>query len=293
MSETSTLPGEHAPGALADAKRALAAWVDEAGPEGRVFLQAHLLALPGSRYRLRHVADRAADPRTLTVLDDPYRAREVAQTTEAGEHRPLKTAPDLRTGWSFEELDEAGLWTALDYLYPACAVHWHAGRTGALRITSWTDTAARQSGMYAPVRLLPPETLPDLARACCTDDMCLRRIAWGRSESDAGPLVPEGVPEATGDLETASVPCPEACSMFISFARAVWRVERSARGEVPGLGRLNDLELEQIRALVEAAAGGATEGPRDGEFEDPLNRRRLKYLAARLAAGDPSGPELP
>ncbi|HEX6071098.1 MAG TPA: DR2241 family protein [Longimicrobiaceae bacterium] len=295
MSEATALRGEHAPGALPEARGALLAWVREGGADGRVFLQVHLLALPGGGYRLRHLSDRDADSGALQILRDPYAAREVAQTSAAGEHRPLKTAPDLRAGWSFESLDERGLWTALDYLYPACAVHWYAGRKGTLRVTPWGATAGRQSGMYSPVRLLPPETLRDVVTACCADAVCLRRVAWGASEADPAPLDPDAASrapreDAAGEPE---VPCPEACSMFISFARAVLRVERAARSDVPGLGRLNELEVQQIRRLVAAAAEGEVERPRDGEFDDPLNQRRLRYLAARLAGSEPMEPDVP
>ena len=293
MSEAAVLPGEHAPGALPEARRALLAWVSEGGAAGRVFLQVHLLALPDGRYRLRHASDRDADSGGLQILRDPYAAREVAQTTAAGEHRPLKTAPDLRTGWSFEGLDGRDLWTALDYLYPACAVHWYAGRTKTLRVTPWEATAGRQSGMYASVRLLPPEALGNVVAACCADAVCLRRVAWGRSAADRAPLDPDAAAGPSDDDAAghAEVPCPEACSMFISFTRAVLRVERATRNEVPGLGRLNELEVQQIRRLVKEAAVGAVERPRDGEFDDPLNQRRLRYLAARLEASAPTDPD--
>src|SRR5690349_4765287 len=111
--------GAHAPGGVAEARRALVAWVDAGGEEGRVFLEARLRATGRGRYEIRHNRDLN---RSLTSLEwvsaDPYFAREVAQVTNAGEHRPLKTAPTLRQGWALVELEAAGLWTALDYLYP-------------------------------------------------------------------------------------------------------------------------------------------------------------------------------
>jgi hypothetical protein len=267
--------------------------VREAGEEGRIFLQVHLLALPDGRFRIRHRDDREAPTEMLRSLTDPYAAREIAQTTAEGAHRPLKTAADLRSGWSFESVDERGLWIALDYLYPACAVHWHAGRTGGLRVTSWGSTAARQSGMYSSVRLVPADVIPDVVRACCTQELCLRRVAWGLSDAQPAPL--EGAREDSGEQrhpDGAEVPCPEACSMFISFARSVLKVEREPRREVPGLGTLNQTEIQQIRELVQAAAEGR-EAPRDGEFDDPLNRRRIRYLAQRLgcAANEPPSTE--
>jgi DR2241 stabilising domain/4Fe-4S iron-sulfur cluster binding domain len=293
MSEVLQVRGEHAPGALPEARSALAEWVREGGEAGRVFLQAHLLALPGGRFRIRHVDDRDAAAGALGPRTDPFAAREIAQTTASGAHRPLKTAPDLRSGWSLDELDERGLWIALDYLYPACAIHWFAEQGERLRLTSWADTAGRQSGMYSSVRLLPPEALPHVVRACCADAVCLRRVAWGRSEEEPAPLDPDaGSPTAAARRPAgdADIPCPEACSMFISFARVVLRVERSARRDIPGLGKLNDLELQQLRQLVAAAAEGTGESPREGEFDEPLNRRRLRYLAARLEAADDELP---
>ena len=47
MSDPPAQRGGHAPGRVAEARRALVAWVDEAGAAGRVFLQLRLLALRG------------------------------------------------------------------------------------------------------------------------------------------------------------------------------------------------------------------------------------------------------
>ncbi|HKP75034.1 MAG TPA: DR2241 family protein, partial [Longimicrobiaceae bacterium] len=225
--------------------------------------------------------------RTLSSLEwvssDPFYARELAQVTNAGEHRPLKTAPNLRQGWALVDLDAAGLWTALDYLYPACGVHWHAGRTGTLRVTHWRETAARQTGIYQPVVLLPDEVVPRVVRACCADAVCLRRVAWDVDERAFLPPPDEG--PVDGD---AAVPCPEACSIFVSLARQVVKLERAPRQPVPGLGPMAMEELEQLRAIALAAADGTLGSVREGEFEDPVNLRRVRYLAARLAdtAGD-------
>lgn len=259
---------------VAAAREALLAWVRDAGAAGRRFLQARLLALPGNRYEIRHAADGALPLDDLLTSADPHRAREIAQTDAAGEHRPLKTAPNLRRGWALLGLDAQGLWTALDYLYPTCAVHWYAGSTGSLRTTPWEQTAERQSGMYAAVGQLPPQAVERAVAACCGNTVCLRSVAWRD--------VP--APETAADPEAAHVPCPEACSMFVSFARAVLGVEREPRTEVPGLGlgTLAPSEVEQLRALVAAAAAGELEPVREGESSAPLNRRRLRYLALRM-----------
>ncbi|MGI9179385.1 MAG: DR2241 family protein [Longimicrobiaceae bacterium] len=277
MPEALEMRGAHAAGGVAAAREALLAWVEEAGAEGCIFLQLRLLARPDGDYELRHVEDADLALESLETARDPYAAREIAQTTAEGEHRPLKTAPNLRRGWALVGLDARGLRTALDYLYPACAVHWHAGQEGTLRVTHWRETAGRQSGIYSAVGLLPNEAVRNTVRACCADVVCLRRVAWEIDESTPLAAFPEEEPVAG-----ARVPCPEPCSLFISLARKVLSLERAPRQPVEGLGTLGKGEVEQLRQLVAAAATGALTTAREGEFTEALNLRRIRYLAARL-----------
>lgn len=292
MSDAPEVRGSHAPGGIAAARRALLAWVDEE-PAGRVFLQVRLLRTGEGRYEIRHARDARRSRESLeTVTSDPFAAIGISQTTNGGDHRPLKTSPNLRHGWALVDLDARGLWTALDYLYPACAVHWHAGGQGTLRVTHWRDVAARQTGIYGAVKLLPADIVRNTVRACCGDEVCLRRVAW-----DVDADTPLALP-SEGEAEGARVPCPEACSMFISFARQVLVQERAPRHELPGLGRLAAEEIEQVRDVVAAAAAGLSHLAREGEFSEPTNPRRMRYLALRLAEekariGVLPAPELP
>lgn len=294
MSDAPELRGGHAAGGVPAARRALLAWVDEAGAEGRTFLEVRLLRLADGRYEIRHVRDGWRAAETLeTVTDDPFAAIDISQRTETGDHRPLKTAPNLRQGWALRGLDGRGLWTALDYLYPACALHWFAAGQGSLRVTHWGEVAARQTGMYGAVRLLPPDVVRNTVRACCGDAVCLRRVAWDIDEATPLALPSEGDP--AGD---ALVPCPEACSLFVSFARQVLVQERAPRRELAGLGRLARDEVEQVRGIVAAAATGTVGLAREGEFGEATNLRRMRYLALRLAEekeriGEEPAAELP
>ena len=82
-------------------------------------------------YELRHLADRDAAPETLRLLAlDELRL--LAQSTAAGAFRPLKSAPNLRTGWR-ATADDAELEIALDHLYPGAVTDWFAARLDALR----------------------------------------------------------------------------------------------------------------------------------------------------------------
>ena len=56
--------------------------------------------------------------RDLEILGKPDDAIEIARYDDAGNYRPLKTAPNLRHGWRLELVDLGGLHRALDYFYP-------------------------------------------------------------------------------------------------------------------------------------------------------------------------------
>jgi hypothetical protein len=186
VSDPPQLRGAHAAGGIPAARRALVEWIDAAGGAGRTFLQVRLLRTGQSQYEIRHARDVHRSILSLeTVTSDPYAARFIAQMTNGGEHRPLKTAPSLRQGWALVDLDPRALWTALDYLYPACALHWHAELAGTLRVTHWREVAGRQSGMYGAVKLLPPDVVRNTVRACCADAVCVRRVAWEVDEAAA------------------------------------------------------------------------------------------------------------
>jgi hypothetical protein len=196
-------------------------------------------------------------------------------------HRPLKTALNLRQGWVLVEEDAAGLWTALDYLYPAYAVN--RGTRGArarLRATQWRETGQRQTGIYGPVKLLPDAVVPNVVRACCADAVCLRRVAW---DLDAGTFLGFA---GRGPLEgDAAVPCSGACSMFVSFARQVVKLERAPRRAVPGLARWpprrwTSCARSSPRPRRERWARRAKASVRT-VFGPPTFRRRVDVLAVR------------
>jgi hypothetical protein len=245
----------------AASREAFAAWV-EAVPEGRTFGQVRVRRTSGG-YSLRHADD--ADAGGLEVHEDPRAAREIAKLTESGEYRPLKSSPNLRRGWEITASDTGDLAVAMNYLYPAGIVHWYLYREGRLGITSFRENAARQSGIYKRVQRLSDEGVQNAARACCEDAVCLKRTLWDVDEE--APLRMD-----RGDGE---IPCPEPCSVFVSFARRVRLFEREKHDEAG----LSPSEKEDLVALVEAAASGAgeVEFAREAEFEEPLNERRMRY----------------
>lgn len=260
------------------ARRALddfASWVSEE-PAGKVFGQALIRRLEpdetpsgptGGGYELRHVEDAEIPSDELTLHEDPREAREIAKLTKDGEYRPLKSSPNLRRGWLLRVTGERGLSTAMQYLYPSAVVHWHLDRRGALPITSYRDNAARQTGIYQRVQKLSDVGVRRAARACCEDTVCLKRTLW-----DVDGETPLDMRRGDGEI-----PCPEPCSVFVSFARRVRVFEREEERDLEDSSQLTASEREDLAALVESAATGAVEFAREAEFEEPLNERRMRY----------------
>ncbi len=271
-----------APNLAAASREAFATWVDEA-PGGHIFGQVLIRPAPSTGYYLCHEDDaRAAG---LELYGDPLAAREIAKLTGAGEYRPLKSSPNLRQGWELRVEDARGLSVAMDYLYPAGVVHWYLYREGRLEVTDYRENAARQSGIYKRIQRLSDEGVQNAARACCEDAVCLKKTLWN---VDAG--TPLDMDRGNGEI-----PCPEPCSVFVSFARRVRLFEREEKRELQDAAGLSPSEREDLAALVEAAADGigGIKFAREAEFEEPLNERRLRYrrltLLSKLRSEE--GPE--
>ena len=215
--------------------------------------------------------DAEASSAELTVYEDPREAREISKLTEDGEYRPLKSSPNLRRGWLLRVPDEKALASATNYLYPAAVVHWHLYREGDLEVTSYRENAARQSGIYKRVQRLSDEGVQNAARACCEDAVCLKKTWW-----DVDGDTPLAAERGEGEI-----PCPEPCSIFVSFARRVRLFERENKRDLDALG-LSPTEKEDLSALVEAAATGEVTLAREAEFEESLNERRMRYRKLTL-----------
>lgn len=254
----------------AAAREAFAAWVEEAGGEGRVFGQVLLNPAGPGLYSLRHAED--AGVSGLKLHEDPRGAREISKTTEGGEYRPLKSSPNLRRGWELRVSGAVDLVVAMNYLYPAGVVHWHLHREGRLEMTSYRQNAARQSGIYKRVQRLSDEGVQDTARACCEDVVCLKRTLWDV----------DGDTSLGMDRGEGNIPCPEPCSVFVSLARRVRLFEREKKRDLDAIG-LSPSEKEDLAALVEAAATGHVKFAREAEFEKPLNERRMRYRRLTLS----------
>lgn len=162
----------------------------------------------GDRWTIHHLAD---PPDGLTPVDD---FRELAKYTAAGRYRPLPTEPSLRRGWIAVGLTDDQLVEAVEELYPATIAIWAAERAGRLEPIDWDQVSRRQTGLLGLVKRLEEQDLERAIAVHCADRHCLRRIVWNLSDSEPLALGHDGV-----------VPCPEACSVLVSFLRQVigWR----------------------------------------------------------------------
>src|SRR5436309_8633570 len=124
----------------------------------------------------------------LQVFRSEEDAIEIAKHDDAGNYRPLKTAPNLRHGWRLELDTLEELRCALDYFYPGRLAVFVAWKNGQLRTTSLRDTLMRQSGMYRVAANISDSQTDDVvADFCRSNGGCLRTILWKRDARGTSP----------------------------------------------------------------------------------------------------------
>jgi hypothetical protein len=188
----------------------------------------------------------------LQTCRNTEEAVEIAKYDDAGNYRPLKTAPNLRHGWRLILKTLGELKRALDYFYPGRLSVFAAWKTGQLRTTNLRDTVDRQSGMYRVAAKISDAQIDDLvADFCRSDGGCLRTILWKRDQPGTvsstklpnekfdptfdqtkalGSPGSSAFAEATADKTTpatATIPllCQEACNLLVAECRKVVKGE--------------------------------------------------------------------
>src|SRR5206468_4784372 len=167
-------------------------------------------------------------------------AIEIAKYDDAGNYRPLKTAPNVRRGWrlTLKTLEE--LKRALDYFYPGRLAVFAAWKSGKLQTTPLRETLDRQSGMYRVAAKISDDQIDDVVGDFCrSDGGCLRTILWKRDargtvsstkfpdeKFDPGCDQTEalGRPGSSAFAEdTATIPllCQEPCNLLVAECRKV------------------------------------------------------------------------
>ncbi|MFZ0916034.1 MAG: DR2241 family protein [Candidatus Udaeobacter sp.] len=212
---------------------------------GQILIQ----KIPPEPFVLCHRDDETLDQlQTFRSAED---AIEIAKYDDAGNYRPLKTAPNLRHGWRLELDTLEQLRRALDYFYPGRLAVFAAWKKGKLGTTALRETLDRQSGMYRVAAKISDSQIDDLvADFCRSDGGCLRTILWKRDAE--GAVSSTKLPKEkfdpvydqveavcsrrpAGDAhvshsETAAVPllCQEACNLLIAECRKMVKGESAS-----------------------------------------------------------------
>ncbi len=193
--------------------------------EGRCRIGQVLVTARGAAgFELCHRRD--AGRTDLERFDRAEDARAIATSDDAGNFRPLKSAPTLRRGWLLVLADLAALRLALDLLYPAAIGEWLALREGRLRVTSLRQTVVRQTGMYRVTGKITTAQADELAgENCASSAGCLRTILW-RIEDDGS--APASLPHEKFAIDfdqsgagerVIPLLCAEICSLLVAAAR--------------------------------------------------------------------------
>lgn|ERR1051325_7750182 len=172
-------------------------------------------------------------------------ALEIAKYDDAGNYRPLKTAPNLRHGWRLDLATHEELRRSLDYFYPSRLAVFATWKNGYLKTTPLRETLDRQSGMYRVAAKVSDQQINELvADFCRSDNGCLRTILWKRDRN--GVIASTKLPKQKFDpaydqvmaacnarasrSEVATVPllCQEPCNLLVAECR------KAVKGESAG-----------------------------------------------------------
>lgn len=181
----------------------------------------------------------AAPGEPLQVDAAPEALRQWTRFDAAGRYRPLSGARTLRPGW-VAHCDEVACEAAIDAIYPLARVHNRQYADGSLRVVPLEEVLARQSGRYEGSASLPPGARALLREVLCGG--CVRAPVWAGENPGPG-----------------AIACPEACSVFVAFAREAALWEESPPSAAP------------VEPTVPFAA-----------FDAPGNELREAYLARRF-----------
>lgn len=215
-------------------------------------------------YELRQAVDRGvpADQLRLLALEE---LRSLAQFTAAGAFRPLKSAPNLQTGWRVVTADDAELESALNQLYPGAIADWFATQTDMPPITHYREFTQRQTGMYRITTMLDDLQATLVIRACCDKRFCLKRRLWTVTG-----LSPDAPPDKS------LIPCLEPCALLLEFARTATRIEQAEKVEI------SFQDAATLQAALEAALRHPDGIVREADFSAAANPRRLQLLLDKL-----------
>jgi sirohydrochlorin cobaltochelatase len=187
-----------------------------AGRAGLDVMQAAIRPV-GDQFELLNRDDRERPAGSLVRFARARVALGIANTTDRGLYRPLRSAGDLRKGWVIGPLSAEELVESIELLYPAAILHSYQETEGQLEVVTFHAWAGRQSGQYEMVRTLENGQVGDLVESLC--GLCLKRRIWSIDPGEEPTMTL--VPVSPGSPEVVTVPCREPCTLFATRAREV------------------------------------------------------------------------
>jgi hypothetical protein len=169
----------------------------------------------GMGFELRHKDDLTAENLKSIGLAE---VRQLANFTADGKFRPLKSTPDLRSGWILSLQSPEDLEAALQTIYPNALADLYTFRNGTPPVTSYRDFTNRQTGMYRITTFLSDSDVARVIDNVC-NTICIKYRLWPIEASSPTALRPSIAPV-----------CLEPCAIFLETARKEVRAmqEKSA-----------------------------------------------------------------
>jgi hypothetical protein len=183
---------------------------------GRMAVVGELVVLrQDNEFNLRHGRDLQHWPLKEITLAE---ARTIANFTENGEFRPLKSKYGLQRGWIFKTSAPDEVADALQIFYPnALADRWHAVRAEFNGATTFRFFALRQTGMYRITKFLKEEDVKRVIGNVC-NKTCFKQRLW----TYEWPLKQR--------VDMQKIPCLEPCAVFMEAARKEVRALQEKSG---------------------------------------------------------------
>ena len=241
---------------------AVEAFVAAIGEE--LLLAEVLIRRVANGFELRHLKDHEEQRENLREV--PMAGlRALAQFTRAGAFRPLKSAPNLQSGWRSLAPDANALAAALQHLYPGAIADWFAAQQPSPPVTNYREFTNRQTGMYRVTQLLTDAQAAEVTRAGCHASFCLKCRLWT-------------VPGLRADrpAEKSLIPCLEPCAVLLEFARKAVRIEQGEKVAV------SISDATTALAALESALKNSDPTVREADFGSPQNPRRRQLLLEKL-----------
>jgi hypothetical protein len=178
-----------------------------AEPWDETILGQIIIRRKGPGFELRHTknsAGAATELKSVRLAE----VRQLANFNSEGKFRPLKSTPDLATGWILALQNPGELEYALQTFYPNALADIQTTRHWPPPITSYRAFTHRQTGMYRITAFLNDSEVARVIENVC-NTICLKYRLW--------PI--DGPTPTTSPHNFTNLVCLEPCAILLESAR--------------------------------------------------------------------------